>query len=154
MYRKQMVDRVVAVLRENGTRKPVRFPRHVFHIEDDDGNSTDFAVRKTDQTVAYTDNDVNAIVEACLTVIKEALIKGDSISIKSFGSLGLKYRKPRSTKSILTGEKIDIDGRYVPKFNFGPDLRMCAKMYELSLDEAANIEPPPEDDMEDEDGED
>lgn len=153
MYKRQLVERVVAVLRENGTRKPVRFPRHVFHIVDDDGNKTDFAVRKTDKTVAYTDDDVDAVVEACLAVIKEALIKGESVAVKGFGSLGLKYRKPRSTKSILTGEKIDIDGRYVPKFSFGPDLRMCAKMYELSLDEFTNIEPPPEDDMEDEDGE-
>ena len=35
-----------------------------------------------------------------------------------------------------TGEWVEIDARYIPKFSFGNDLRLCAKIYELSLNDS------------------
>ena len=59
--------------------------------------------------------------------------------MRGFGTLYLKYRKARSTKQVRTGQHIDIDARYTPKFSFGDRLRMCAKLFELSLDDDGAI---------------
>ena len=37
------------VLRTNDIKKPVSIPKQVFHISDDEGNSKDFTVKKTDK---------------------------------------------------------------------------------------------------------
>ena len=75
------------------------------------------------------------MVDACMLVIEESLKQGEEIAIQGFGSLSLKHRAARKTKHPDTGEDIDIEARYVPKFNFGKNLRVAAKLYELSLDE-------------------
>lgn len=139
------------VLRTNDIKKPVSIPKQVFHISDDEGNSKDFTVKKTDKSVQYTKDDVTAIVDACLYVIQESLRRGEPINFRGFGTLGLNYRKPRATKCVGTEEDVVIEGRYVPKFSFGNDLRMCAKIYELSLKDKL-YEPEPVYDETDEGG--
>lgn len=143
MNRKELVRRVASVMRENNVRKPVSSPKQVFHISDDDGNTKDFVIRKTDKSVLFTADDVEAIVDACLFVVEDAMKRGEPVSIRGFGTLGLKYRKPRATKKLGTDEWVDIDARYIPKFTFGNDLRMCAKVYELSLQDNVLSEPLP-----------
>ena len=140
MYRKDLIRRVTSVMREKDIRKPVSSPKHVFHISDDEGNHKDFVVRKVDKGVLFTNDDVAAVLDTCLAVIEETIKAGGYVSIRGFGALGLKYRKPRSINRIETGEKIDIEGRFFPKFTIGKDLRMCAKVYELSLTDAENAE--------------
>lgn len=139
------------VLRTNDIKKPVSIPKQVFHISDDEGNSKDFTVKKTDKSVQYTKDDVTAVVDACLYVIQESLKRGEPINFRGFGTLGLNYRKPRATKCVGTKEDVVIEGRYVPKFSFGNDLRMCAKIYELSLKDKL-CEPEPVYDETDEGG--
>lgn len=133
MNRTGFIRRVSEVLRENNIKKPVHIPKQTLHISDDDGHSKDFYIKSTDKKVIFTRDDVAAIIDTCIFVIEESLKQGEPITIHGFGSLGLNYRKPRSTKLIGTDEKIQVDGRYVPKFSFGNDLRMCARIYELSL---------------------
>lgn len=133
MNRSSFTKRVTDILRENNVKKPISVKKQVFHISDDEGNSKDFVIKKTDKHAIYTINDVDAIIEACLTAIKECLKQGDYIAFRGIGSLGLKYRKERSTKLMGTDIPVVIAGHYVPKFTFGDDLRLCAKLYELSL---------------------
>ena len=59
MNRNEFVRRVTSVMRENDIRKPVSSPKQVFHISDDEGNSKDFVVRKTDKKVIFTIDDVS-----------------------------------------------------------------------------------------------
>lgn len=152
MNKSDFVKCVSDVLRTNGIKKPVSIPKRVFHISDDDGNSKDFSVKTTEKSVIFTKNDVNAIIDACIYVAQESLKRGEPITFHGFGTLGLNYRKPRKTKCVGTDDDVVIDGRYVPKFSFGNDLRLCAKMYELSLKDRFS-EPLPEDDLLDEGGE-
>ncbi len=151
MNRKELVRRVSNVMRENNIKKPVYLPKQVLHISDDDGNTKDFVVKKNDTGVAYTIDDIEAVIDACIYVVQDALKHGDNVSIRGFGSLGLRYRKARMTKHPSTGEPVDIDARYVPKFVSGNDLKMCAKIYELSIDEKLR-DLPPLDDEDDNDG--
>lgn len=143
MNRKELVRRIACVMRDNDIRKPISYPKQVFHISDDEGNSKDFVIKKTDTSVLFTTEDVESIIDSCLYVIEDALKKGEHISIRGFGTLGLRHRKARVTKHPDTGEVVDVSARFVPKFTFGNDLRMCAKIYELSLDEKSLQDIPP-----------
>lgn len=135
MNRKELVRRTASVMKDNDIRKPVSSPKQVFHISDDEGNTKDFVVKKSNKGVLFTADDVDAIIDACIYVIEDALKHGEHISVRGFGTLALHHRKARTTKHPSTGDPIDIKARYVPKFTFGNDLRLCAKMFELSLTE-------------------
>lgn len=151
MNRKELVRRVSNVLRDNNIKKPVYTQKQVLHISDDDGNTKDFVIKKNDTSVIFTTDDIDAIVDACIYVIQDALKHGDGVSIRGFGSLGLHHRKARITKHPTTGEVVDVEARYVPKFVSGSDLKMCAKIYELSVEENLHELPPL--DYEEKDGE-
>lgn len=140
MNKKEFVSRVAETLRENNMRKPVSVKKHTFHISDDDGNAADFVIKQQDKNVIYTVDDAANVINACLAVILEALKNGEEITIKGFGSLGLHYRAARRTKEPNSGEWCEVEARYVPKFVFGNDLRMAARLYELSLPDDAKQE--------------
>ncbi len=139
MNKKDLISRITEVLHDNNTRKPVTTPKQVFHISDDEGNKKDFVVRKTDKAVLYTTSDVTAILDACMSVIEDAIKRGEEVSVYGFGSLGVHRRAARTTKHPDTGEIVEVKARYVPKFSFGNNLRMAAKVYELSLDDFKDL---------------
>lgn len=144
MNKKEFISRVAEALRENDLRKPVSVRKHTFHITDDEGNSADFNIRQQEKSVLYTADDVANIVDASLAVILDAIRKGEEISVKGFGTLGLHYRAARRTKEPNSGEWCEVDARYVPKFAYGNDLRMAAKLYEVSLAEKPESLPKPD----------
>lgn len=135
MNKKEFASRVAEALRENNMRKPVSVKKHTFHITDDEGNSADFNIKQRDKAVLYTVDDATNVIDACLAVILDAIRKGEEINIKGFGCLGLHYRAARRTKEPNSGEWCEIEARYVPKFAYGNDLRMAARLYEVNLAE-------------------
>lgn len=135
MNKKELISRATEALRVNNMRKPISVKKHTFRITDEDGNTADFHIKQQDKYVLYTVDDATNIVDACLAVIIDAIKNGEEISIKGFGSLGLHYRAARRTKEPNSGEWCEIEARYVPKFAYGNDLRMAAKLYEISLAE-------------------
>ena len=136
MNKKELSSRVAEVLRTNNLRKPVSIKKHTFHITDEEGNSADFHIKQQDKNVIYTVDDATNVIDACIAVIIDALKNGEEISIKGFGTLGLHYRAARRTKEPISGEWCEIEARYVPKFAYGNDLRMAARLYELSINES------------------
>lgn len=133
MNKKDLISKTVDVLHENNVRKHTTAQKTTLHISDDHGNQSDFIIKKSEKGLLFTINDVTAIIDACLAVIEDAIKHGENISIHGFGTLGVQHRAARRTKHPDTGEIVNIDARYVPKFNFGNALRMAAKVYELSL---------------------
>lgn len=133
MYRREFISSVAGVLKDNHVKKPVRSPRHVLHVSDDEGNSRDFVVKAADRSVMYTFKDVENIVDACMYVIKEALSHGDIVAFQGFGSLGLKYYKPKVVRDPDGDGYMDIPARFLPRFSAGRDIRESAKIYEAFL---------------------
>ena len=133
MIRKDLARKTAEFLREKNIRKPISIPKQVFHISDDEGNHRDFTVKKTDKNVQYTLDDVETILAACQYVILDAVKAGEDITIKGFGTLGKRYRKPRKLLNVLDGQEIDMPGHYVSWFEPGNDLRRSLQIYEQSL---------------------
>jgi len=67
--------------------------------------------------------DVVFAVNAVLEHMRKALVSGDRIEIRGFGSIGLRYRMPRTGRNPKTGESVEVPGKYVPHFKPGRMLR-------------------------------
>ena len=135
MNKKELIQGVTDKLRENNVNKKVRASRHTLTISDNEGTSKTFVIKRPSKSLLFTDKDVSAMIDATIEVILDALKRGDNVSVSGFGTLGLKYRKPRSTKRPDTWERVEIPGHYIPKLTFGKQMRISAKLYELSKEE-------------------
>jgi DNA-binding protein HU-beta len=60
--------------------------------------------------------DVNATVEAFLTVVKNNMAAGQNIYIRGFGSFINKKRKKKIARNISRNTAIVIDEHYIPAF--------------------------------------
>ena len=67
--------------------------------------------------------DVEFAVNTVLDRMRQALIAGDRIEIRGFGSIGLRYRMPRSGRNPKSGDSVEVPGKYVPHFKPGRLLR-------------------------------
>ncbi|MXP67493.1 integration host factor subunit beta [Pantoea sp. Aalb] len=64
----------------------------------------------------------NAIKEM-IEYMVSTLAKGKRIEIRGFGSFSLHYRAPRTGRNPKTGDKVKLEGKYVPHFKPGKELR-------------------------------
>lgn len=135
MNRTELARAVASRMRNNNIKKSIKMPSQKFIISDGNGNEKEFAVKSSNQDILYTVEDVEAIINACINVIEDAIKSGQEISVSGFGILGLKLRKERNTFHPVTGEAVTIEEHFVPKFTAGVNLRMCAKIFELSKKE-------------------
>ena len=70
-----------------------------------------------------SEQDVELAVSSILDRMTEALVSGDRIEIRGFGSMTLHYRPPRIGRNPKTGEKVQVPEKYVPHFKPGASLR-------------------------------
>ncbi|RUO77630.1 integration host factor subunit beta [Idiomarina seosinensis] len=68
-----------------------------------------------------------AVVESAVKDILEQMVQnlahGKRIEIRGFGSFSLHYRAPRVGRNPKTGERVELNGKYVPHFKAGKELR-------------------------------
>ncbi len=67
--------------------------------------------------------DVEHAIKEILEMMAHTLSKGERIEIRGFGSFSLHYRAPRIGRNPKTGESVELDGKYVPHFKPGKELR-------------------------------
>ncbi len=67
--------------------------------------------------------DVEHIVNAVLEEIVEALSRGDRVELRGFGAFSVKHRPARIGRNPRTGEKVEVDEKYVPFFKTGKEMR-------------------------------
>ncbi|MGK2960150.1 MAG: integration host factor subunit beta [Candidatus Malihini olakiniferum] len=69
-------------------------------------------------------------VKEMLEQMAATLADGDRIEIRGFGSFSLHYRAPRVGRNPKTGNKVELEGKYVPHFKPGKELRDRANIYD------------------------
>ncbi|PVZ71620.1 integration host factor subunit beta [Pelagibaculum spongiae] len=67
--------------------------------------------------------DVEMSVKTLLEEMVGSLENGERIEIRGFGSFSLHYRAPRNGRNPKTGETVALDGKFVPHFKPGKELR-------------------------------
>ncbi len=84
---------------------------------------SDLISRLAQRFPQLTAKDADLAVKMILDAMTEALIKGDRIEIRGFGSFSLNYRPPRIGRNPKSGEKVEVPEKGVPHFKAGKDLR-------------------------------
>ena len=67
--------------------------------------------------------DAEFAVKAILDVMGEALVGGNRIEIRGFGSFSVTHRPPRQGRNPRSGESVSIPEKRVPHFKPGKALR-------------------------------
>jgi integration host factor subunit beta len=73
------------------------------------------------QHLAY--KDVELAVRCILDHMGDSLSNGERIEIRGFGSFSLHYRPPRTGRNPKTGDAVALEGKHVPHFKPGKELR-------------------------------
>ena len=80
---------------------------------------------KSGLTAKQVEDAVKNILESMVV----SLESGDRIEIRGFGSFSLHYRAPRVGRNPKTGEKVELEGKSVPHFKPGKELRDRVNIY-------------------------
>ncbi len=67
--------------------------------------------------------DAEMAVKTILDAMTQSLVDGKRIEIRGFGSFSLNYRPPRVGRNPKTGERVTVEGKFVPHFKAGKELR-------------------------------
>lgn len=67
--------------------------------------------------------DVERIVTTIFEEISEALSRGDRVELRGFGAFSVKNRDARVGRNPRTGEQVSVDGKAIPFFKTGKQLR-------------------------------
>jgi len=86
-------------------------------------NRSDIIARLAKQKPQLLAKDVALAVAVILDTISATLSNGGRAEIRSFGSFGLNYRPPLLGRNPKTGDKVEIQARFVPHFKSGKELR-------------------------------
>lgn len=62
-------------------------------------------------------------VNRIIGLMGESLSEGQRIEIRGFGSFSLHFRAPRNAHNPKTGEKVATEGKHIPHFKPGKELR-------------------------------
>lgn len=66
---------------------------------------------------------VQLVVDATFDAIRDAMAKGDKVTLTGFGSFEVAQRNEREGRNPRTGEKITIGARKSPQFRAGSELK-------------------------------
>src|SRR6187402_1530678 len=67
--------------------------------------------------------DVERIVATVFDEISKALSRGDRVELRGFGAFSAKKRDPRTGRNPRTGAAVPVEGKAVPYFKPGKELR-------------------------------
>ena len=67
--------------------------------------------------------DVEESVKSILELMTDTLADGERIEIRGFGSFSLHHRAPRTGRNPKTGATVQLEGKSVPHFKPGKELR-------------------------------
>ena len=86
-------------------------------------NKSELIERIVDQQEQLSVRDVELAVKTMLEHMTQVLSSGERIEIRGFGSFSLHYRAPRLGRNPKTGVAVELEGKYVPHFKPGKELR-------------------------------
>ncbi|WP_428699286.1 integration host factor subunit beta [Stappia sp.] len=79
--------------------------------------------RIAEQNPHLYQRDVENIVNAILDEVTDALRSGNRVELRGFGAFSVKNRPARTGRNPRTGQKVDVDEKYVPFFKTGKEMR-------------------------------
>jgi integration host factor subunit beta len=70
-----------------------------------------------------TKGDAKIVIDTIFSSMSKALVSGDKIEIRGFGSFKVKKRNARMGRNPKTGQSVEITAKRIPYFKVGKDLK-------------------------------
>lgn len=67
--------------------------------------------------------EVKTCVDTILSALTDAIVSGEGVEVRNFGSFYKKYKGVRLGVNPKTGEKTQVDAKYMPFFKPGKSLK-------------------------------
>jgi len=80
-------------------------------------------INELSKAFSFTKRESEHIITTILETMTEALVRGEKVEIRGFGSLRIRHRKPRAGRNPKTGATVEVPPKRVPKFKVGQELR-------------------------------
>jgi integration host factor subunit beta len=71
----------------------------------------------------FQERDVESALNCIVNQMLDALVKGERIEIRGFGSFDLRYRSPRTARNPKTGESVQLDEKAAVHFKPGKEMK-------------------------------
>ena len=68
--------------------------------------------------------DVERIVNTIFNEISSSLASGKRVELRGFGAFSIQHRKERIGRNPRTGESVNVEEKYIPRFKTGKELRL------------------------------
>ena len=68
--------------------------------------------------------DVERIVNTIFNEISNSLASGKRCELRGFGAFSVQHRKERVGRNPKTGESVNVEEKYIPRFKTGKELRI------------------------------
>ncbi len=85
---------------------------------------SEFVQKIADKNPHLYQRDVENIVNSILDEITNALAEGNRVELRGFGAFSVKYRPARIGRNPRTGDKVQVEEKWVPFFKTGKELRL------------------------------
>jgi len=83
----------------------------------------------------FSRRDAEVMVNEVFDAMVEALVRGDRIEIRGFGSFVVKQREARDGRNPKTGAPVAVHAKRVPFFRVGKELRLRVDSQNTGEDE-------------------
>ena len=68
--------------------------------------------------------DVERIVNTIFNEISNSLASGKRVELRGFGAFSVQRRQERVGRNPRTGESVNVEEKYIPRFKTGKELRL------------------------------
>jgi len=93
------------------------------HDERNAMTKSELIARLAEKNPHLYQRDVERIVTTIFDEIAGALARGDRVELRGFGAFSVKTRDARQGRNPRTGETVAVDGKAIPFFKTGKQLR-------------------------------
>ena len=84
---------------------------------------TELIIRLSNEMPSLTKRQVEVVVNTIFDSMRNALVQGDKIEIRGFGSFKLRTRRMKEGRNPKTGEAVLVPSKKIPFFKVGKELR-------------------------------
>ena len=94
-------------------------------------------VKQISEDLGLTQLKTKEIVQKTFDAIVETLLEEKRIELRNFGVFEVKRRKPRKARNPRTGERVDVEAKFVVTFKPGKEMEEKVRNLDASAQVAA-----------------
>ena len=78
----------------------------------------------TDQNNHLFTRDLERVVNTIFNEITQSLADGKRVELRGFGAFSVQHRAARVGRNPRSGESVNVEEKYIPRFKTGKELRL------------------------------